>query len=214
MPSDAHDAVLPELHVDPAKAPGVWRHSVSDTVERPGEHSCPRTCLGQVQAARQTVGVVREVDVDEGVLAVYLNMDPDGDPLRRPRRGVMSSGRRDARTGEVSDRRIHALLAVIEPGARVRVKRVPTDFSAQLEQPALSSACRAERREGGRPTIARARGCASRTFGRCPVRRRSPVAHARRERSAPLPRKHPAPRSCRWSAQRCHSPPGEPLRAR
>src|SRR5262249_58726053 len=92
---------------------------------------------GDVEAERDAVRVVSEVERDLALLRVYLDADPDLAPLRKARDRVMARAAFEAPSRQLAYRLLHRPLGVVEPLADESLDRhqpVPLD---DLENPSF-----------------------------------------------------------------------------
>ena len=144
----ACDAVLPEQNVYAALGAPVFGDRVIDAVEQADHCARSRRAFCLIQAARQIVEVVAQVDLDAGLVGQDPHLHLDGNAiLGRSGEGVVDADRDGFPTRHLPDRRDHALLAVVEPLFRERMKAVPPHLRAKCANLTLPDARRAEHAE-------------------------------------------------------------------
>ena len=145
MARDADHAVLAHVHVQPPERAGVGRRVPVDGVHHAQHRRRARGRLGQVEAERQAVGIVAQVDLD------LVVGDRDGDRQRHavghPLEGVVARVHRDPPVGQAPDRLGHPTFAVVEPRRHERVETIPAHLTRELRHLPLADASRAQQRE-------------------------------------------------------------------
>src|SRR6185312_12261761 len=83
MERNSADAILPQIDPDPTEAAGILRDVRIDAVEYAYHGGGTGTRLAEIEAARQTVGIIGKVNRDEAPVAVHGDPGFDPDALRR-----------------------------------------------------------------------------------------------------------------------------------
>ncbi len=145
MPGDADHAVLAEMHVQPAKGARVGRCVPVDRVHDAQHRRRPRSCLGQVEAERQAIRVVAQVDLDPvvGDLNGHLQRHSVGYALE----GIVLGVDGQTSVGQALDGLRHPPFAVVQPGRHERVQAIPADLAGELGDLPLAHPGRPQQRE-------------------------------------------------------------------
>ncbi len=130
--------------VDATERPGVVRDVGVDRVEEPDHRVRHRARARLVQPAGVVVGVVAQVELDASGLAVDLHVDAERDAVGEARVRVVRRAAVERAAGELLDRLLHTPLAVVEPLADHVADHVHAVVRAQLLEPPLRDAGRAQ----------------------------------------------------------------------
>ena len=147
MARNAGDAILTQVHPDPAQRALVRWHVVRELVEKAGDGRARRTRARLVEAVRDAVDVVAEVDLDDGGFWIDRDRHTKRDAVRHAEHRVMVADAGDGALGEATEGADHPALGIAEPGSGERLQRVEAVRLDELLETPLAGARGAEGRE-------------------------------------------------------------------